>query len=151
MKPQLVEEYVATGRVRLEYRDYAFRGEDAIRASVAAACAERQDRFWPYHDRLFQRQSDPAAFAADGLRELAAELGLDAAPFAQCLDDPATLAEIEAMRDEGRALGVDATPSFFVAGQRVDWTDPHADLKAALDAALAAAGTDTGTGDPQAG
>jgi len=133
------------GRVRMEYRDYAFRGEDAVRAAVAADCAEEQNLFWPYHDGLFHRQGEAGAFSEDGLRELAEEVGLDGDAFGRCLDDPARLAEVEAMRAEGQRLGVDSTPSFFVNGQKVEWTDPYADVKAAIDTALAAGGAGGGT------
>ena len=50
--------------VRFEYKDFAFIGPESIRAAEAAACADEQDWFWPFHDTLFanQRGENQGAF-----------------------------------------------------------------------------------------
>ena len=40
---------------------------------------------------------------------------------------------------EGRARGVNATPTFFINGKKIEGAAPYADFKAAVDAAIAAA------------
>lgn len=49
--------------------------------------------------------------------------------------DPATLARIRADREDGMALGVTGTPTFFVNGTRLQPDDVN-DLRAAIDSAL---------------
>ncbi len=80
----LFEEYVATGKVRFEYRDYAFIGEESTRVAEAAFCALDQGAFWPYHQTLFANQhgENEGAFSAKRLRSAAEQLGLDGERFA---------------------------------------------------------------------
>ncbi len=149
----MVDDYVAGGRLQLKYRDYAFLGQrpgpdgsmrqpsedESIQAAAAAGCAADQGEFWRYHDSLFLNQEgeNQGAFAADRLGAIAREIGLDPAAFDRCLADPAAAEAVVASRTEGEAQGVRSTPAFFVDGQRVEWSDPYRDVKAAIDAALA--------------
>jgi protein-disulfide isomerase len=116
---RLREEYVATGKVRFEYRDLAFLGEESVRAAEAAACALDQGKFWQYHGTLFANQSgeNRGAFADPRLRAIADGLGLDRATFDQCLADRSRLDEVVAMGDEARRLGIGSTPTLVVNGQ----------------------------------
>jgi protein-disulfide isomerase len=137
VKPQLVSQYVEPGTVRFEYRDYAFRGPQAIRAAEAAACADDQGAFWRYHDTLFQNQSTPNSFSDAGLKQIAETLGLDTAAFNACLDSGEKRAEVEASTAEGQAQGIDSTPSVFIDGVEIaEWHDINA-VGAAIDAAVA--------------
>lgn len=126
------------GLVRFEYRDYAFRGPDAMRAAEAAACAADQGAFWQYHDTLFLNQQSPEGFSAERLKQIAETLDLDMAAFNTCLDSGAKRAEIEAEIADGQAQGVDSTPTVFVNGVEADWSNWDK-LKQAVDAALAEA------------
>lgn len=135
----LVEEYVASGNVFFEYRDYAFRGAGATRAAEAAFCAAEQDAFWPFHDSIFQNQQRYGAaggFPDDVLRGIAEGLGLDLAAYDACIGSDAPGEAVQAMVDEARASGVNSTPSLFVNGQQIDWQGWDG-LKAAIDVALA--------------
>ena len=135
MEPPLIADYVAPGRVRFEYRDYAFRSPQAVRAAEAAACADDQDAFWRYHDTLFLNQSAPDAFSDARLKEMARLLGLDTGAFNRCLDSGEKRQQVEASLAEGKAQGVDSTPSVFVNGTDVPWQGWDT-LKQAIDAAL---------------
>ena len=135
MEPPLIADYVAPGKVRFEYRDYAFRSPQAVRAAEAAACADDQDAFWRYHDTLFLNQSAPDAFSDARLKEMARLLGLDTGAFNRCLDSGEKRQQVEASLAEGKAQGVDSTPSVFVNGTDVPWQGWDT-LKQAIDAAL---------------
>lgn len=117
----------ANPNVRLVFRHYPLDSScnpqmqralhpDACRAAAAAECAGRQDRFWPYHDRLFENQR---TLDRDSLFRYAREVGLDIAAFRTCLDDPATMARIREDVATGEKLGVDSTPTIFINGRRV--------------------------------
>jgi protein-disulfide isomerase len=135
---RIFEEYVATGKVRFEYRDYAFIGGESTRAAEAAFCALDQGAFWPYHQTLFANQhgENEGAFSAARLRSAAGQLGLDGERFATCLDDGTYADRVTAMRKEAVALGVLGTPSFVVNGKLIEYRGFDS-LKAAIEAELA--------------
>jgi protein-disulfide isomerase len=136
---QLKTEYVDTGQVRFVYRHYPFIGDESIWAAEAAECAEEQDRFWDYHDKLFAEQGgeNTGAFSRDNLKQFAAELGLDTAQFKTCLDDEKYRADVLDERDEARRRRIPGTPALLVNGQLIDQGGDYQVLKAAIDAALA--------------
>ncbi len=139
VKPQIVSEYVVPGSVRFEYRDYAFRGPQAIRAAEAAACAADQGsyEYWRYHDTLFQNQSGANSFEDARLKQMAETLELDSAAFNECLDSGEKREVVEQSNVEAQSQGIDSTPSVFVNGIRVEnWGDWNS-VKQAIDTALA--------------
>ena len=139
MKPQLVSEYVEPGIVQFEYRDYAFRGPEAVRAAEAAACAADQGAYWRFHDTLFLNQSGPNSFSDARLKQMAETLGLDTGAFNQCLGSGEKRAGVEASIAEAQAQGVDSTPTIFINGTEVaEWHDFNA-VKQAIEAELAGA------------
>ena len=137
MKPQLVSEYVEPGAVQFEYRDYAFRGPEAVRAAEAAACAADQGAYWRYHDTLFLNQSGPNSFTDARLKQMAESLGLDTEAFNSCLDSGEKREAVEQSIAEAQAQGIDSTPTLFVNGTEIaEWHDFNA-VKQAIDAELA--------------
>ena len=138
MKPQLVSEFVEPGTVRFEYRDYAFRGPEAVRAAEAAACAADQGAYWQYHDTLFLNQGGPNSFSDARLKQMAETLGHDTGAFNSCLDSGEKRAAVEASIAEAQAQGIDSTPTVFVNGAEVaEWHDFNA-VKQAIEAEIAA-------------
>lgn len=135
--PQLLQDYVMTGKIRFEYRDFAFIGEESTRAAEAAMCALEQGKFWEYHDALFANQlgENVGSFSDDRLRQIAAAAGLDRDQFQACLASGTHRAEVQAMFDEARQAGINATPSFFVNGQKVEIRS-YQDLLSAIEAEL---------------
>ena len=143
--PALVDDYVRTGKVKLEARTLSFLGPDSVEAARVAAAAERQGRLWPFLEAFYAGQgAENSGYVTDDfLRGVASAAGVDA---------DAALAEADstfAQRRLGRAdadaarLGIDATPTFTVArgdgSPRVldaDALDP-ASVAAALDRELA--------------
>ncbi len=136
----LREEYEATGKVRFEFKHFIIGGATTAGAANAAECAADQGRFWDYHDVLFTRQGTSSApFASAALKQYAAQLGLDTSAFNQCVDSGRHLEKVYRDAAEGRNLGVNATPTFFVNGQKIEGAVPYATMKAAVDALLGAA------------
>jgi protein-disulfide isomerase len=81
--PKLLSRY--RDRVRFVYRDFPITRihPEALNAAEAAQCAFEQDRFWDYHDRLFQT---PEKLSVSHLKANARSLGLDGKAFDECLD-----------------------------------------------------------------
>lgn len=129
---RLMHEY--QGRVKLVYRNFPLRNihPQAQKAAEAAQCAAEQDRFWPYHDKLFST----SRLQVDDLKKYAQELGLNTEQFNTCLDTDKYASKIEQDLQAGAKAGVNATPSFFVNGQPVSGAIPYDDFKELIDTAL---------------
>jgi protein-disulfide isomerase len=89
--------------------------EHAARAAQASIEAQRQGRFWPYHDRLFEHQQ---ALSDAELVGHAERLGLDADSFERALAEGIHQARMHEDMELGRSLGVTGTPTFFLNGFR---------------------------------
>lgn len=142
VEPQIVSAYVATGKVRLVFRNLAFLGEESRWAAVAAHLAEQQGRFWPFHDYLFANQQgeNAGSFTVDRLEEIAGRIGLDRSAFDAGMELSAArsaFAEIRTeMETDATRLGIHSTPTVVVDGTALEAND-WASVKAAIDAALA--------------
>lgn len=84
-------------------------------AAEAGLCAAKQGAFWDFHRALFDAQS---TLDQTSLTFQAGQAGLDIETFADCLSSHATQPFIERTLDEGKALGIDALPTFFINGKR---------------------------------
>ncbi|MFD4351464.1 DsbA family protein [Nocardia sp. NPDC058518] len=108
------------------------------RAARAAEAAAQQGHFEKMYQRLFETQAEwgEKRVAQDTVfRNLAAEIGLDMTAFDIAYNDPRTAARVNSDFDEGLALGVAGTPSFFLNGEKITVSGSR-DLAAALDAAV---------------
>ncbi|TAK03989.1 hypothetical protein EPO34_02405 [Patescibacteria group bacterium] len=88
----------------------------ALPAAVASLCADRQGKFWEYHDALF---AERASLSFERLRDIAFDLKLDQAAFASCLDAQETLPLVRRNVEEAQALGLTASPTLFIGSERV--------------------------------
>ncbi len=110
---QIDEEYVQTGLVRFGYRHFVVLGRHSQQAAEASECAAEQGAFWAYHDLLYAR----ATRGADGLKQSAADLGLDVAAFSACLDADRYSSLVRAETALTESLGVRGTPAFLINGR----------------------------------
>lgn len=110
--PQLLDEYVKTGRVRYVFKNFPLEQlhPSAEKAAEASACAGDQGKFWEAHDRFFRNQQ---ALDAKQMQGHAAALGLDTTKFQQCLDSGGYASVVKADLAEGQKYNVRGTPSFF--------------------------------------
>ena len=140
-EPQLVTTYIATGKAKLVFHDFAFIGQESTDAAVAATCAEQQGKFWPYHDYLYANQGfteNSGAFAPARLLQIAAAVGLDQATFSTCTANPATATAVQQEHQQGQGAGVQGTPTIFVNGKPLTGYD-LATVSAAIEAAVGSA------------
>ncbi len=138
----VLNDYVKTGKVRMAYVNFPLSiHAHAHQASIAAMCAGAQGKFWQMHDALFASQSkwedesNPSAV----FDSLAAAVGVNAADYHACLPSPSIAALVAGDQERARSGGVTATPSFWVGGKLVEGAVPTAQMKAAIDEALASA------------
>lgn len=114
------------GQVKVVFRHYPLSGHPrAMPAARAAVAAGQQGKFWEMTDLLFEHQR---ALEDDDLERYAQQLGLDMERFHTDLHSPETQAAVERDREEGRRLGIEGTPTFFINGRR--FREPPASLPA---------------------
>lgn len=137
VEPELISRYINTGRVRLEWHDFAWYGPESNWAANAARCAGDQGKFWEYHDYLYSHQGgqNQGAFAKDHLKGFGRAVGLDTATFDACVDTDTHQGAVRADMDRVRDLNLVGTPSFFVNGRQVS-ASPQ-EVFGAIEAALA--------------
>jgi protein-disulfide isomerase len=124
VEPEIVEQYVRSGKVRLVFRDVLNHGERSERASEAAACAGEQGYFWEMHALLFQNQDEiwrtNAAGLVDLMLEFAAKVeNLDLEDFNQCMASRRTLDKLKEADKEQRNRGITSQPVFEIGEQRL--------------------------------
>ncbi len=148
--PGLFKEY--GDRVLFIYKDYPLEEIHpwAVHAAVNANClaAQNGDAYWDYADYLHGNQSaingekgrDGQNAELDKLAALQAQKhNLDVAKVQACAKAQNDKA-VRASMHEGDLVGVDATPTMFVNGQKLDGAVPADEVRAALDQALKDAG-----------
>jgi protein-disulfide isomerase len=111
---QIEKTYVSTGKVRYVFRHFPIEAIHplAFKAHETAGCAAEQGKFWEMHARLF---GSPELLDPKELPKHAAAIGLDAARFQVCMETGRTAAGIRRDIAEGRTIGANATPMFFLA------------------------------------
>ena len=111
---------------------------NAERAARAVESAGQQGKFEPMYKKMYEtlaewgEQQTPADST---FRGFATELGLDIAAFDAAYYDPATLDRVKVDVADGKALGVKGTPTFFLNGDKLKFTN-YEDLSAAVEEAL---------------
>lgn len=122
-------------KVRLVFKDFPLPNHArAPKASEAAHCANDQGKYWEMHDRLFANQQ---ALDVPALKQHAVALGLQAAPFDQCLDSGKHAGIVASDLEEGRKLGIESTPTLFVNGRPVVGAQPYEFFVAVVEEELA--------------
>ncbi|MEW6287369.1 MAG: thioredoxin domain-containing protein [Chloroflexota bacterium] len=138
-EPQIYERYIQSGKVRFGYFHFAFLGEESNWAAQAAECAAEQNKFWEYHDKLYNSQSgeNQGAFSRDNLKRFADELGLDTSAFSECLDSGRYAQLVSNESSMASSIGVNSTPTFLlVNGQFIIGAQPFEIFQQALDSLL---------------
>ncbi|MBI4526013.1 MAG: DsbA family protein [Deltaproteobacteria bacterium] len=136
--PLIDAKYIQPGRVKFVYRHFAILGKASTAAAEASECASEQERFWPYHDKLFSNHG-ALAFTQAKLKEYARELKLKEKVFDQCLESRKYLKKIESDTAVGAMLGVRGTPAFFLNNQLIVGAQPFGVFDTAIRDALAKA------------
>lgn len=146
-EPTLVEEYVKTGLVSIEYRDYAFIGPDSTNAASGAACAGDQNLYWDFHDLLFHRQGDENAgvYSDSNMKRYAGQLAevreeFDVDTWQQCYDAGTYEDAVGESTEAAASQGLTQTPAFIINGQVVTGAQPIEVFRDIIDAALPAEG-----------
>ncbi len=142
--PQIVKEYVDTGKLKIVFMDFAFQGEDSTIAAVYGSSVWKlyPEQFYAWNMAMFIAQDEGGnqGFGdAASIDKLNATIpGIDVAKVtADVKANMSTYqAAIEADKDEAQKVGVNATPSFIVGTQMIQGAYPYPTFQAAIEDAL---------------
>ena len=142
--PQIVKEYVDTGKLRIIFMDFAFQGEDSTTAAVYGSSVWKlyPEQFYAWHTAMFTAQDEGGnqgfgdAASIDKLNATIA--GIDAAKVAADVKTNRSVYEVQMNADKAEAqkVGIGATPSFVIGTQVIQGAYPYPTFQAAIDAAL---------------
>ena len=136
--PGILKEY--DGKIKVSFKQFPLRNHNwAMSAAIASECVYQQggnDKFWQFHDKLFDNQkSINLKNSKEMFDKYAKEVGIDTKKFDACLDSPEVKATVEKQMKEAASIGVQSTPTFVVNGMIVPGANPEG-LKSAIDIKL---------------
>jgi len=114
--PILKDEFINNGKIKVIFKDFPLNGDDSKIAGEATYCAEDQNKYWDYHDVLYQNWAGERTgwIKLDVLYQFAKDTNLDLEQFTDCLTDHKYLKRVLENERYGIEIDVDATPTFLI-------------------------------------
>lgn len=119
-------------------------------ASIAGRCAllQGEENYWKYHDWIFDNQEGMGAETFRGkLMAWAPANGMDVLQLTRCFDNKETAAEVEKDIEQGKALGLNSTPTIYVNGRKLAGSVSWDQLKKIIDVEVKYQATAKNAGD----
>ncbi len=115
--PLLKKRYIDTGKMRFILREFPI-GFQSGAATIALRCVPEQHYFDAY-TALLRSQSKWVSqeVRRDPIWQVVQRFGLTRAQFDQCYEDKGLIANLNAVKERGRTLGVIGTPNFFIGNR----------------------------------
>jgi protein-disulfide isomerase len=141
-EPDVRTRLVATGKLRWRYIDYPLdMHKNTWNASIAAACADEQGKFWEMHDAIYAAQDQWDGEATSNpnkvLKDVATRVGLNREKFDDCLDNQKTKPKIQAHYLLAQSHKLPGTPSFILGDQQITNFLSYDELKKLVDEEIA--------------
>ena len=125
-------------QISFEYKHFPLSNihPHALAVAMAVEAAGQQGKFYEFHDRVFETQSEWSGLAVINptLISIAEELGLNVEQFKDQMRSSVLRDKVKSEFDEGRGLGVTGTPTFFLNGQKMQYDSYEAFLGQIADA-----------------
>ena len=139
---QLRDSYIKSGKVRFVYRHFAFLGPESKAAAQAVECAKDQGKFWEMHDSIFDSEIIDGQEHNGNLNRnlfvsLAGKIGLNADQYGSCFDEKKYAGKVDRDYAAAQVIGVRATPTLFVNGEKIEGALPFEQFKILVDKYLA--------------
>jgi len=105
------------GKVKIVFKNFPISSHKyAVAAALAALAADRQGKFWEFHDELFNNYN---RLNEDKIQEIAAKLQLNMAQFEKDRKDPLLLEQVRQDYNAGIQAGIRSVPSVFINGRKL--------------------------------
>lgn len=116
IEKDILKNYVDTGKVKIIFKDYNIIGEDSVKASQGAHCANDQGLFWEYHDILYSNWTgeNNGWASSENLAIFAQQIGLNMNKWSECMNKGSHSQIILKSNDDARTLQLTGTPAFFI-------------------------------------
>jgi len=110
------EEFIKTNKVKIIFKDFPLNGPDSKLAAEATYCAHDQNKYWKYHNQLYENWSGERTgwITREALSGFAKIIDLDIEEFNKCLNENKYQNKINLIYEFGNEIGINATPSFLV-------------------------------------
>jgi protein-disulfide isomerase len=160
-EPDVRKRLADAGLVSFRFYDFPLdQHRNSVLASLSAACAADQNKFWEMHDRIFAGQdawasrpgeSDGAANrrASRLFAGYAKAIGLDEPAWSRCVEEQRHLDRIRANRQVGIQRQVRSTPTFVVGNKMFPGSISYDALKRLVDQAMPRRDTTAGSATPR--
>lgn len=132
-EPQLIEQYVRTGKAKLVYRHLIQLGDASQALAEASECAGTQGKFWEMRELIYREQDALYTGTLAALQPLADQLDLKQEEFAQCVEGRAFRQQVEADAAASERNGVTSRPVMDINGQRLIGALPFERYQTILD------------------
>jgi len=123
------------GQIRFVYRNFPLTSihPGAMPAAIASLCANDQNAYWDYYEKLFSSENlDKATFI-----KYASDLELNMDTFTACLSSGSHDDTIQKDMAFSTNLGVQSTPTFFINGLALIGAQPLTSFQKLIDKELA--------------
>ncbi len=142
---QVYNDYVATGKAKIVYKDYEFLGTDSqtLGQFARAVWAVAPDKFWQWHKAMFENQGTENTGWATHAKIMSITTAAIGAGDAAKADALATShaadyqKAMDADKTEGTSFGIQGTPATIIGKQFINGAQPYSAFKAAIDQVLA--------------
>ena len=115
-EPDIMKNYVDTGKVKLIFKDLTIIGQDSVNAANAAHCAQEKGKFWEYHDMLYNNWSgeNTGWASSKNLLTFATQLNITDSDFNSCMSGARYISVVKGSVSDAQTLGLTGTPDFFI-------------------------------------
>lgn len=133
---QVVEAFPT--QVKVYFRDFPLEQLHnwARTAAVAGRCVYKlnPDAFWAYHDWIYENQTYIGLDNINSkLQEFATAKGIDGMQFSRCIENKTTDPEVTASQAVGNSLALNATPTIFINGRKLEGAVPWENMQALIN------------------
>ncbi len=111
-RPTIITNYVNQGKVNMIFIDAQLTKNIPL-ASFASYCANEQEKYWNFHDMLFQNPID-SEINNQLLTQYAIELGMNIDSFEKCLDSKKYEKKVKYSTYEAKKNGINRLPTFII-------------------------------------
>ncbi len=124
--PAFKAKYVDTGKVRYVYRPMMTGNEQVATAGHLLAQCAGKDKFFKVVDAIMRAQDEMGgeqtgySNARPVLLDIAQSAGLSEDQFTTCITNPKAITALDDVNTQALKAGVEATPTFFVNGKKME-------------------------------
>ena len=141
-EPDVRKRIVEAGLANFTFYDFPLpQHKNSPAASMAAACANDQGKFWEMHDRIFLAQYQWNTQATDNpkpfFEKYASDLGLNMPAWETCYDSQKHRQRVLSNFAEGERRQVNSTPTFIIGDRKYPNALPYDAIKAIVDSVAA--------------